>query len=74
MAVSMNSENQAREDQLNAIVADVTAIRASILGITAKLDTAVGALNAAGTNLATAAGTNFAALWNPAALTATAGT
>ena len=70
----MNRDHDADETQLNAIVADLTALRASIVGITAKLDTAVGNLNAAGTNLAAVAGTNFAALWNPAALTSAAGT
>jgi len=74
MATSLNSEHQGREDQLNAILADITAVRTSVVGIVAKLDTAMAAINAAGTNVATAMCTNFATLWNPAALTATAGT
>lgn len=71
---SLNNEHQAIETSDNALLADITAVRASVIGIVAKLDTAMAAINAAGTNVATAMGTNFASLWTPAALTATAGT
>lgn len=78
MATSLNNQDQNIENQLNALLVDITAIRASILGITAKLDTAMAAVNnygfIGGTSIAVSMGTNFASLWNPAALTATAGT
>jgi len=45
---------------LNAAQADLTAIRAAIVGITAKLDADGGVT-----------GTDYASLWNPAALTIT---
>lgn len=62
MSTSMNSEHQSTEDQLNALLVDITAIKASIAGINAKLDADGGVT-----------GTNFAALWDVPALTATAG-
>lgn len=63
MSTSMNSEHQSTEDQLNALLVDITAIKASIAGINAKLDADGGVT-----------GTNYAALWDAPALTATAGT
>lgn len=74
MPTSMNHPHQETENQFNSLVTDVASMRSSIIGITAKLDTAISTLNAAGTNLATVAGTNFGALWNPAALGSVAGT
>ena len=44
----------------DALLVDVTALRAAIVGITAKLDADGGVT-----------GTDFASLWNPAALTLT---
>jgi len=44
-----------------ALLADVTAIRASVVGVNAKLDADAGVTD-----------TNYAATWNPAALTASA--
>lgn len=62
MTTSMNSEQQTIENQLNALLVDITAIKASVAGINAKLDADGGVT-----------GTNFAALWDVPALTATAG-
>jgi len=45
---------------LDALLVDVTALRAAIVGINAKLDADGGVT-----------GTDFASLWNPAALTTT---
>ena len=45
--------------QFNLLVDDVAALRASIVGITAKLDLDAGVTD-----------TNYAALWDPAAMTA----
>ena len=72
MTTSMDKTNDGEEQQLNAVVADLTALRTSIISLNTKLDTSIGNLNAAGTNLAAVAGTNFAAVVNPAALTSQA--
>jgi len=45
-----------------AVVADLAALRASVVGITAKLDLDAGVTD-----------TNYAATWNPAGQTSTAG-
>lgn len=73
MTVSMNGDHVDLELKLNSLLTDITAAKTSIAGITAKLDTAVAAINAAGTNFAVVAGSNFAALWNMPALNSAAG-
>lgn len=45
---------------VNALKADLTAVRASVVGVNAKLDADAGV-----------SGTDYASLWNPAAMTAT---
>lgn len=63
MSVSLNSEQQSLETQMNSLLTDITACKASLAGINAKLDADGGVT-----------GTNFAALWDPATLNTTAGT
>jgi hypothetical protein len=74
MAQSLNDEIQGLEDKFNSLLIDINKVKTAHAGLTAKLDTAIGNLNAAGTNMATVAGTNFAALWDVGALNSTAGT
>ena len=53
-------DGEALNPLFKAMLADITAIRASLVGINAKLDADAGVTD-----------TNYAALWNPAALTTT---
>lgn len=56
---------------LDAILTDLTALRASIVAITAKIDVATTKLNADAGVTDTNYATNFAATCDPAALTTT---
>lgn len=53
-------ESKELKEAFGTVLADLTALRASIVGVNAKLDAD-----------ATVTDTNYAALWNPAALTLT---
>jgi len=55
-----NSDHATQILVLNALLADITAIRTALVGITAKLDADAGITD-----------TNYAATWDPAALTTT---
>lgn len=56
--ISNNSEHAAEQNINLALLADITAVRAAVLLITAKLDADAGVTD-----------TNYASLCNPAALT-----
>jgi hypothetical protein len=60
-ALSNASDAAEMKKVLDTVLADLTALRASIVGINAKLDLDGGVT-----------GTDFASLWNPAALTTSA--
>jgi hypothetical protein len=70
----ISDKANARETRklLEAVLADNTALRASILAITAKLDVLTAKLNADGGVTDTNYATDFASATNPAALTLTA--
>lgn len=60
-SIAAKTDKQVERDILGAILVDMTAMHASILAITAKLDADAGVTD-----------TNYAATANPAALTTTA--
>lgn len=59
-ALSNVSDADELRKVLGCVLADLTALRASVVGVNAKLDADAGVT-----------GTDFASLWNPAALTTT---